>query len=581
MDLKTPKFDAALDAIFADLAPHTRTCHWQGKHPHCEGDFPIEVEDIEFLKMLRVPPPNFCPTCRRMRRYTHLSTLQLFRIPCQAPGHTEEIISIFPPECPFPVYDYEYFTSDDFDPFAYGREYTDGSPLDLLRDLRKQFPAPSFLNRDPSSINSEYSNGGRNVKNGYYVSACFGVSDAWYSHLVRNSQQIMDVARQSFCELVYESVAGERLYNVAYTYFSSSCTDSMFLFDCLSCSNCFGCTNLRNKQYYIWNKPHTKEEYEHFMASIRPLRRETITQHQAQFWKLVQQEPVNAARIVGSDNVVGVDIANSRDLYDVNATENSEHIRHADGGLSHKDSMDFLASGGNSHHIYGCTNIGSQSGNVRFSVSSKYISDSEFIFNCKSLTNCFMCFGLQSKSYCILNKQYEPDDYWPLVDRIKTEMLRRGEYADDVGFDFSAQAYTVSKAQAIFPLADDTVRALDGYVAAEPEPATTGLTLLSASDVPQTIAEVDESILKKAIVCAESGRPFRIQPSELAFYQQQGLPLPVFHPSVRIQRRQAIAPEGRHYTTSCANCGKRVSSMFDPTAYNNLYCPDCYRAVVI
>ncbi len=402
MDSKTPQFDAALDAILSDLEPHTRTCRWTGQHPHCEGEFVIVAEDIDFLKMLRVPPPSFCPTCRRMRRYTHLGTLQLFRIPCQAPEHTEDMISIFPPECPFPVYDYEYYMSDDFNPFQFGQVYQGGSPLDQLLALRRQFPVPSFLNRDPSSINSEYSNGGRNVKNGYYVGACFGVSDAWYSHLLRNSQQIMDSERQSFGELVYESIAGEHLYNVAYTYFSSNCSESMFLFDSVGAKNCFGCVNLRNKQYYIWNEPHTKEEYERFMASIRPLSRTTIEQMREKFWALVRKQPVNASRIVGSEDVTGVDILNSRDLYDVNATENSEHIRHADGGLSHKDSMDFLASGGHSHHLYGCTNIGSQSGNVRFSVSSKYISDSEFVFNCKNLSNCFMC-----RTFALLGKIQE------------------------------------------------------------------------------------------------------------------------------------------------------------------------------
>ena len=120
---KTPQFDEKLDAILAELKPHTRTCLWKGKHQYCEGDFEIMAEDIEFLKMLRVPAPNYCPTCRRMRRLPHMGMIQLFKRVCDAPNHGEMMISIFSKECPFPVYDYKYFIGDEFNPFDFGVEY--------------------------------------------------------------------------------------------------------------------------------------------------------------------------------------------------------------------------------------------------------------------------------------------------------------------------------------------------------------------------------------------------------------------------------------------------------------------------
>lgn len=580
MDSKTPKFDAALDAIFADLAPHTRTCRWQGKHPHCEGDFRIEQEDIDFLKMLRVPPPNFCPTCRRMRRFVHLSVLQLFQRECAAPGHSEKLISIFPPECPFPLYDYQYFTGDNFDPFQFGRRYEGDSPLEILLQMRRQFPMPSFLNRDPSSINSEYTNGGRNLKNGYYVTSSYDVSDAWYSSMLRRSQQIMDSNHLELSELVYEGVSSDHIYNSSFIYFSSACSDSMLLFDCVNTTNSFGCVNLRNKQYYIFNEAHSKEEYEQFMATLQPLSRTSLEQHKNKFWALVRSLPVNASRMIASQDVTGVNIKHSQNLYDVGNSEHSENIRHADVALSHQDSMDFYASGA-SNHVYGTTNIGSQSSHVRFSVSSKFITDSEFVFNSKNLSNCFMCFGLQSKSYCILNTQYEPDEYFALVDTIRTEMLKRGEYADGLGLEFSAQAYNLSSAQYAFPLSQETIRELGGFVAAEPQPNTAGLDLLAPQDVPETIDQVSDEITQQAIQCAVTGRPFRIDPTELEFYRTMGLPIPVNHPSVRIEARYQLAPTGRQYPASCHKCNRKIASMFDPATYQSLYCPDCYRDAVV
>ena len=94
MQSKTPQFDKLLDEVLEKLVPHTRKCQWKGEHPHCEGEFNIEEEDIKFLKMLRVPAPNYCPTCRRIRRFVYMGLSQLFKIECKAPNHGESMISI-------------------------------------------------------------------------------------------------------------------------------------------------------------------------------------------------------------------------------------------------------------------------------------------------------------------------------------------------------------------------------------------------------------------------------------------------------------------------------------------------------
>src|SRR5665213_750675 len=103
------------------------------------------------------------------------------------------MISILPGECPFPVYDYEYFIGDTFDAFSFATEYGEGgSPMETLFDLRKRFPMPSFLNRDPSFLNSGYSNGGRDNKNVYYAMGCYTAEDVWYSNLVNKSKEVMN-----------------------------------------------------------------------------------------------------------------------------------------------------------------------------------------------------------------------------------------------------------------------------------------------------------------------------------------------------------------------------------------------------
>ena len=582
MESKTPKFDKALDEILESLVPHTRKCKWAGEHQYCEGEFKIEEEDINFLKMLRVPAPNYCPTCRRICRLTNMGWNQLFKRKCDAPNHSETLISIFSQECPFPVYDYKYFTEDEFDPFSFGGDYKkEKDPMEHLTEFRKKFPMPSFLNRDPSSINSEYSNGGRDLKNGYYVMACYHVEDAWYSLMINKSRNVMDSYTILDSEFVYGSVNSDHLYKTSFVYFSSSCTDSIFLFDCRNCQDCFGCVNLRNKRYCVYNEQLSKEEYETFIDSITPISRDFIIDSKKKFWNLAKKLPANGPRIISSNNVVGAKIINSRNVFDVTDSVNSENVRHSDGVLSHKDSMDFLYSGGHSNLLYMCTNIGSQSSRVKFSISSKFCTDCEFVFNSKNLNNCFMCFGLQNKSHCILNKKYNEEEYFKIIDEIKTDMLNKGEYSDGLGFSFSAQAYNFSIGQILYPLKDEQIRKFGGYIAKEPKTNVGNMEVLEITQIPQTINEVTDDILDKAIKCEVTGRPFRIISSELSFLRRVGIPLPTIHPSIRMANRWKISPVGKKYNAICAKCNKEMETLFDPKEGYNLYCEDCYKREVV
>lgn len=582
MHSKTPKFDALLDEILERLAPEKRNCLWKGKHQYCESQFLLEEGDIEMLKLLRVPPPNFCPTCRRIRRMVHMGTIHLFKRPCNAPEHTEMMISIFSKECPFPVYDFKYFISEEFNAFTFGVKYIESeSPLSQLWDVRKIFPVPSFLNRDLLSINSEYTNGGRDLKNGYYTSGCFHSEDVWYSNLVNKSKSIMDSRTIHGSEYVYNSAYSKNLYKCSFTYFSKECSDSMFLYDCRNCTDCFGCVNLRNKKYHVFNKELTKEEYEEFLKSVYPLSREKLATYSTKFWDLVHRLPMNASQNTQTENSTGILLSRSKNVYDAIHSENSENVRHVDGALSHKDSMDFLFSGGHSNNLYMTTNIGSESSKVKFSISSKFCLESEFIFNSKNLSNCFMCFGLENKSFCILNQQYTQEEYWPLVDTIKTEMLKRGEYADGVGLEFSAQAYNFSLAHIAFPLSEDVIRSLRGYVGKEQEANTNGIEIIPAESIPETINEVTDEITIKALCCSLSAKPFKIIQTELDFYRRMQLPLPNIHPTIRTNTMYHLGAVGKKYNAKCTKCNKDILSIFDPKDEYNLYCESCYQKEVI
>lgn len=582
MESKTPQFDVLIQPILDGLVPHTRECLWAGKHKHCEGRFAIVEADINFLRSFRVPPPNYCPTCRRMRRFVHMGTLNLFSRLCNVPGHTEFMISIFSQDCPFPVYDYKYFIGDTFDPMSFGKAYDPSKkPLEQLFEMRKVFPMPSFLNRDPASVNSDYSNGGRNTNNAYFSSGCFDSEDVWYTAFASKSREIMDSRALYGCDMVYRALFSDHLYKSAYIYFSENCSTSYFLYDCRNCTDCFGCVNLRNAKNCIFNVQYSKEDYDAFIQELLPFKRSVLTQLESKFWDLVKVTPMNASRNTNIKDTYGVLLYDMGSSFSTTHSHRSFNVRYAEEALSHKDSMDLLFSGGSSHNLYMTTNIGSQSSNVKFSVSSKVSSDSEFIFNSRNLSNCFMCFGLQNKSYCILNKQYTPDEYWKIVDEIKVALLENGEYADGLGMEFSAEAYNFSLGQISFPLTKEEITSLGGYSAKDPESNAKDVEIISASLLPDSIDEVTDDICTKAIACTETRRPFKITPSELAFYRKMKLPLPITHPTIRLNKNYTYVPMGVIYTVTCASCGKTTPSLYDKESGYTLYCESCFKREVI
>lgn len=118
---------------------------------------------------------------------------------------------------------------------------------------------------------------------GSYITHCRNVND---SYLIRESEnmrycQYMQVPGNKDCydvsnwgentELNYETIeSGESSYN---NKFSRNCWPAcrnieycMYLF---SSSDCFGCIGLKKKQYCIFNKQYTKEQYEELVPKIR------------------------------------------------------------------------------------------------------------------------------------------------------------------------------------------------------------------------------------------------------------------------------------------------------------------------
>ena len=109
------------------MISETRSCQ------NCKQSFTIEPADFDFYRKINVQPPTFCPECRNQRRMAWRNERTLYKRKCDAPGHTEEIISMYALDSPCVVYDRDYWWSDKWDPLQWGRDY------DFTRTFFDQF----------------------------------------------------------------------------------------------------------------------------------------------------------------------------------------------------------------------------------------------------------------------------------------------------------------------------------------------------------------------------------------------------------------------------------------------------------
>jgi hypothetical protein len=87
---------------------------------------------------------------------------------------------------------------------------------------------------------------------------------------------------------------------------------------------------------------------------------------------------------------------------------------------------------------------------------------------------------------------------------------------------------------------------------------------------------VEDSILNAILICEVTGKPFRIQKSELEFYRKHNLPLPHKHPDQRHKERlQQLAPRNL-FLRECDHCHTEILSVYNTSYTGNIYCEKCY-----
>ncbi|MFA5937275.1 MAG: hypothetical protein WC822_05380 [Candidatus Paceibacterota bacterium] len=513
---------------------------------NCKKNFTIEPEDFNFYEKIKVPPPTFCPECRLIRRMMWRNERSLFRRANGVKGKSDSLISIYHPDAKIISYDKEMWWSDKWDSADYGIDYDFSRPFfEQFKELMERVPHVSFF--DSKSVNARFCNVTVEMKNSYLVSATWTTEDSMYSNRLFRCKFTHDSYTCFNTEFGYENVYCRDSSRLFFSRESESCLDSYFLFDCRNCSNCILCTNLRNKNYCIENVQYTREEYFKKREDLFLDTRLGIEKAKIKFKELWGKAFHKHLKLINTNNVIGDQVADSRNCYAVfDFNDGAENVKYSSwGSKGLKDSYDVgPGCGDGSELTYEGISVGVHDGSILFGSVIWYSNKISYCYMMNNCHDCFGCAEMNGKQYCILNKQYTKQEYEKLVPMIINQMNeipyidkegRIYKYGEFFPAEISPFSYNETIAQDYFPI-DKEIAKSKGYKWREYTPASYQITI-KGNDLPQTIKEVDDSILDQVIECEITKKPFKFLEQELSFYRRFDLPLPSIHPDERHNKR--------------------------------------------
>ncbi len=564
----------------------------------CKGEFAVEPEDLAFYGKFGVQVPKMCPRCRARRRMAFRNERVFYKRKCDKCGR--EVVSMYSPGKPYMVYCYECWFADDWDALSYGMEYDPARPfMEQFRELWEKVPKVALVYM--RSVNSEYVNISADNKDCYMLVESSNNEGCINCYWVQQCRDLVDVSFSHQTELSYECDDCFNCYGLQYAKGCHDCRNGYFLFDCVGCSDCIGCTNLRSKQYHIWNEPHSKEEYEELLAEMKLDTHAGVEAAHRKFEEFLKTQPHKFAEIINAPGSTGNYIKNAKNCrqifhcYDAEDAKYGIHVwRDA------KDCMDVDTAGRGARLIYNSINSGIEVSNYVACAQCWTCSFMEYSYYCFNCNHCFGCAGLRKKDRCILNHEYDKASYERLRDAIVSEMKAKREYGEFFPIAISAFGYNESAAQEQFPLTKAEAIAR-GCKWEDTPRGTYGKGTIGWDKVPDTYDGFNPT--KHVFTCTNCKRNYLVIPNEATFYKKLAIPVPRLCPDCRHERRFAArgpnrvsrqhcdcagttSENGRYRNTRAhahanAPCPNEFWTSYAANDERIVYCEQCYNAEVV
>ncbi len=537
---------------------------------NCSQNFEVTESDIKFYKKMGVPTPTFCLEGRQQRRIAFRNFWNLYHRKCDATG--KKIISMYSDSVSFPVYDKNFWWGDNWDPKAFGIDFDFSKTFFENYDIfNKKVPRSSISNTQTENCN--FSNLAYLSKNCYLVFGCVKNEDCMYGKIVWSSKNCFDCYYIYRCEWCSNSVDLNDCYDTHFSTECANCVESYFLHDCRNCKNCFGCTNLRNKEFYFFNKKLSREKYFQRLKSIFPLTPKILSD--GRIWlknekhtKCIFPENFN----LKTEECVGNHILESKNVFYGFDVKKSEDCKFLFSTAECQNCYDISFTGGAQKSFnYECL-TSANSNDIRFCqivVDSSNIDYSELCFYSKDL---FACNGLRNAQYCILNKQYSKEEYFELREKIIEHMKKTGEWGEFFPVEMSPFAYNETVANEYFPMSKEEVLA-KGWKWKDDDKKDY---LPQKIKIPDLISEVEDKICDEILACEKCKKNYKIQKSELKFYRKMDLPIPHKCPDCRHTERMKLRNPRKLWDRKCDKCSYEIKTSFAPNRPEKVYCERCY-----
>ncbi|MCX6718351.1 MAG: hypothetical protein NTY81_01970 [Candidatus Staskawiczbacteria bacterium] len=571
---------------------------------NCKKEFVIEPDDFAFYEKIKVPAPTFCPECRLVRRLAWRNERTLHRHTCAK--CSKSIISIFSPDSKFVVYCNPCWWGDDWDATDYGINFNPKKPfLAQFQELLHKVPVPSLYGLYTTLVNSDYTNMVSYLKNCYMITYSDYSENVTYGSFVNHTKDSVDNLMLEEGELCYDTINCNKCYKTFYSQDCKECNNIYFSKNCIGCQNCFGCVNLKNQKYCVYNNPVSKEDFEKFVKENTTTWNDIVSAKgkAREFWLKFPNKYMHGIR---NNNVSGDYIFDSKNTLNSYCVGNAEDCKFCSFVTSPglKDAYDFINFGINSSLLYEVMQSGDQASRIRFAwwaVTNCY--DIEYSAFSVGSKNIFGSMGMNKKEYCILNKKYPQEEYYQLRQTI-IDQMNNNPYIDDKGriyrygeffpVKMSPFGYNETTAQEFFPLEKDKAEKL-GFNWRDVKQNNYDITL--QPEVIPDIEVADDSITNEIIGCIHAGKckhqcskAFRMVPQELQFYRQLKIPIPRLCPNCRhgerIEQRNPMKLWHRqcmcnmnhsHHSGKCLN---EFETSYSPDRPEIVYCEQCYNTEV-
>ncbi|KKQ85072.1 MAG: hypothetical protein UT09_C0051G0010 [Parcubacteria group bacterium GW2011_GWF2_38_8] len=543
---------------------------------NCKKDFEIEKKDLDFYARVDSPTPNYCPECRAQRRLAFRNERTLYKRNCDL--CQKGIISLYPTNTSFPVYCHDCWWGDSWDAKNFGMDYNPSKTF-FGQFTQLQNKVPRLALNVLTSTNSEYTNNSGDNKNCYLIFAAEQNEDCLYGRLIQHCKASVDCAFLYDSELCYECIDCRGLYNSVFSERCQSSTDLLFCFNMRDSNNCIFCTNGRHLSNAILNKKYNREEFlkkkEEILSS-----REKLEAAKKEFEELKKRVVVKYAFQTKCNDATGDYLFNCHEakmLFDASNAKACAYLADAEDPIDTYDCNNIYYKPELCYDLMGIL----QCYKSKHSDYIFYCNEVEYSSSCYNTTSCFGCIGVKKGEYMILNKQYEKVEYEKIKKTIIENMKKEGTYGQFFSPELSPFGYNETLAQEYSPMTKDEA-AKNRFNWQEQATGTYGKETIREKEIPETIEEVTEDILKEILICEDCKKNYRITKSEFDFYKRINIPLPRKDFECRHKDRMAKRNPRKLWHRKCMKegCPNEFETSYSPERPEMVFCETCYQQEV-